>query len=284
MNLPSVSVCVPTYFGAAHIRECLLSIVNQSGIALQIIICDDQSSDGTLAIAKAVAATHPLVDWIIQPNSRRLGMVENWNACLALAEGEFIKMMGQDDLLLPGCLSSQAAILTSHPSVSVAAVRRQIINATGVKITDAPSPYPAGRTAGRDAAIRCILSGTNTVGDPVALLARAAHMRAVKGFDQQFKYTPDVSMIIKLLALGDLFFDPVPKVAYRVHKNSVGSSSQSIVVSEFLQCLEICEAVFNTNFTCNTKRYVGIKSKLLSLVRAQLYGALNRWPFVSRSG
>ena len=275
-----VTVCVPTYFGAEYIESCLVSIASQENVSLQIVVCDDQSSDGTLEIVRRVASRYPNVDWVIKSNLVRLGMVENWNACVALADGEFVKMMGQDDLLWAGCLWEQAAVLAASPSVSIVAVRRAIINSRGMTVLNVPAPFKPGLTSGRAAAIRCMLSGTNTVGDPVALLLRTSLLREAGPFDVKIRYCTDVAMIMRMLGLGDLFFDSTPRVGYRIHRNAVGKASQQIVVSDFLRCLAISEETFGLQFTKETRGLVALKSKVLSLIRVRLYDVFNQWPFM----
>lgn len=274
-----LSVCVPTYCGGAFIEESLVSIASQGFPNLQIIVCDDLSTDNTLQTVRTVSKRYPEAEWVIKENPVRLGMAKNWNACVALADGEFIKMMGQDDLLLPGCLAEQARILTEHPSVSIVASRRIIINSTGAEILRAPSPFEHGYLAGQAAAVRCILSGTNTIGDPVAMMSRTSLVRQSGCFDASFRYCPDVAMIMQLLALGDFYFDSVSRVGYRVHAAAVGNSSQDIVVVEFSRCLRLLENLLLINFTAETRLFVALKSKLLSIIRRRLYTVLNRWPF-----
>lgn len=274
-----LSVCIPTYCGGLFIEDTLVSVASQGFPGLQMIVCDDRSTDDTLQTVRAVSTRYPEVEWVIKENPERLGMTENWNACVALAGGEFIKMMGQDDILLPGCLAEQARILSEHPSVSIVVSRRVIINSTGAEILHAPSPFKHGFLAGHAAAVRCIMSGTNTIGDPVAMMSRTSLVRQSGCFDTSFRYCPDVAMIMQLLALGDFFFDSVSRVGYRVHANAVGSSSQQIVVAEFSRCLRLLEKLLQINFTAETRLFVAFKSKLLSIVRRRLYTILNRWPF-----
>ena len=87
-------------------------------------------------------------------------------------------------------------------------------------------------------------------------------------------------MIMRMLGLGDLFFDSTPRVGYRIHRNAVGKASQQIVVSDFLRCLAISEETFGLKFTKETRGLVALKSKLLSLIRVRLYDIFNQWPFM----
>ncbi len=102
-NKPFISVCVPTYNGASYLRECLDSIVAQVFTDFEVLIVDDGSSDNTLEIAQEYASKDSR--FIIYKNEKNLGLVLNWNHCVELARGEWIKFLFQDDLLTPDCLS-----------------------------------------------------------------------------------------------------------------------------------------------------------------------------------
>lgn len=102
MNIPRVSVCVPTYNGEAYLKECLESIQAQTFSDFEVIIVDDKSADETLAIAKEFARQD--ARFRIHPNPKRLGLVENWNRSLELARGEWIKFVFQDDSIERNCL------------------------------------------------------------------------------------------------------------------------------------------------------------------------------------
>ena len=71
MRSPHVSVCVPTYNGAAHLAETLASIAGQTYHDYEVVIVDDGSTDGTLALAEAYAARDARVR--VFRNAKRAG-------------------------------------------------------------------------------------------------------------------------------------------------------------------------------------------------------------------
>jgi len=99
---PRVSICIPTYNGREHLAECLASVRAQTFTGFEVLICDDESSDGTLELARQLAGDDPRFRFI--PNPRNLGLVGNWNNCLDQARGEWIKFVFQDDLIEPRCV------------------------------------------------------------------------------------------------------------------------------------------------------------------------------------
>lgn len=102
MSLPQVSVCLPTYNGADFLSECIESILSQSCGDFELLIVDDQSTDETVTLIQDYARRDPRIRVLINPQN--LGLVGNWNRCLELAQGHWIKFVFQDDLIAPTCL------------------------------------------------------------------------------------------------------------------------------------------------------------------------------------
>lgn len=103
-NHPAISVCVPTYNGEIYLRDALDSVLAQSWQDFELLIVDDCSQDSTLDIVQDYIAHDSRIR--LHRNPRNLGLVGNWNQCTALARGEWIKFLFQDDLLRSDCLES----------------------------------------------------------------------------------------------------------------------------------------------------------------------------------
>lgn len=102
-----MSVCIPTYNGARFLQAALDSASSQTFADIEILCVDDGSSDETPAIVKAHQARDPRT--VLVQNERNLGLVGNWNRCLELAKGEWIKFLFQDDTLASECVERMIA-------------------------------------------------------------------------------------------------------------------------------------------------------------------------------
>ncbi len=102
--MPSVTVCIPTYNGAVHLAACLNSVCSQTYRDLEILVVDDCSSDHTPDIVAEYQKQDSRV--CFTRNERNLGLVANWDRCIALAGGEYIKFAFQDDVLYPRCVEA----------------------------------------------------------------------------------------------------------------------------------------------------------------------------------
>jgi len=93
---PLVSIALCTYNGASFIKQQLDSITNQSYTNLEIIICDDASSDKTIKIIEDCRANDPRIKFF--RNDRNIGYNKNFEKAFTLCTGEYIAISDQDDV------------------------------------------------------------------------------------------------------------------------------------------------------------------------------------------
>lgn len=94
MQLVSIALC--TYNGEKHLVEQLDTLVNQDYKKLEIIIIDDVSTDGTLAILKTYELKYPFIS--VHQNEQNLGYIKNFEKAISLCKGDYIALADQDDI------------------------------------------------------------------------------------------------------------------------------------------------------------------------------------------
>lgn len=141
MEQPLVSVIVPMYNAQNTIRRCVESICGQSYPNLEILLLNDGSKDGTLAVCRELAAADARIRLIDKPNS---GASDTRNQGLALARGEYIQFADSDDYLLPGCTERLVSAARRHKAVLVLAPYRMMIPHGSGYDTREYSLLPAG--------------------------------------------------------------------------------------------------------------------------------------------
>ena len=99
MNQPLVSVAMTTYNGEAFLKQQLDSLLAQDYAHLEIVICDDCSTDNTWAILKDYAANHAGIR--VFRNDSQLGFNDNFLQCFARCRGDLISPCDQDDIWNP---------------------------------------------------------------------------------------------------------------------------------------------------------------------------------------
>lgn len=230
--LSGVSVCIPVYNGARYLEETLQSVVSQGNVDLEIIVGDDGSTDGSQEIAKSFASHHPDHEWVFL-SSVRLGMAGNWNTCIGAATKEYVKVIGQDDLLYEGILCSQAAVLSEKANVSLVVSGCDIISARGKKLFTRPRKRKTGIYPGSDISKDCLDQRANLVGEPVTVMARRTDLLKDGGFSSAHRYYIDLEQWLRLLAIGDCAVIAEPQCAFRIHGRAVSSSSQESDFDQF---------------------------------------------------
>ena len=95
---PLISIALATYNGEKYLREFLDSIAYQTYKNIEIIACDDQSTDNTVKILEEYSKILNLRYYL---NENRLGPVKNFEKALKLCSGRFIALADQDDIWLP---------------------------------------------------------------------------------------------------------------------------------------------------------------------------------------
>jgi glycosyltransferase involved in cell wall biosynthesis len=113
-----VSTIIPVHNRAGMLREAVASVFAQTWRPIEIIICDDGSTDDTVAAGRELAARHPdVVRYLWNPNA---GAGVAREAGRKLARGEFIQYLDSDDTLWPRKFELQVAALRDRPECGAA--------------------------------------------------------------------------------------------------------------------------------------------------------------------
>ncbi len=104
------SVLLPTRNGGAFLGDALDSVLGQAG-DFEIVVADNANSDGTDAILLARRGDSRLR---VLRSESVVTVTENWMRSLRAARGDYMLMIGDDDLLLPGFFDRMSALLDRH--------------------------------------------------------------------------------------------------------------------------------------------------------------------------
>lgn len=94
--VPRVSIGLPVFNGERYLRAALDGLLGQTYRDLELIVCDNASTDRTEAICREYAARDARL-WY-QRNPRNIGAVPNYNLTLQFARGELFKWAAHDDV------------------------------------------------------------------------------------------------------------------------------------------------------------------------------------------
>lgn len=219
----SLTIGLPTYNGAKYIRETLSSILEQSYEDFRVLVVDDRSEDATLDIVETFADSRIK----IHRNPERLGIPGNWNQCVSLAEGEFISIFHQDDLMLPGNIEKKIAFLRAKPDVGF------VHSAAEVLVEESAPRFFADWMederedvvfAGLEYFLRLLLHG-NRVCAP-SVVVRRKELQKLGGFDKGLGFACDYDMWMRLCLAGKVGFIAESLIRYRWHGNNASHDFQ----------------------------------------------------------
>jgi glycosyltransferase involved in cell wall biosynthesis len=215
---PAISVCIPTFNGDRTIEETLRSVLNQTFSDFEIVICDDSSTDKTLQIVAQF--DDPRI--IVSKFEKAPDPAANWNRAVRLCRGQYVKVMGQDDVLYPQCLEMEMRAFTEYSDIAPVFVfsNRDIILASGFKLKRSNLFRRTGfQSVGRNKALRSVLrSGRNTIGEPVAVTMRRDTFEKTRGFEGS--YVVDLAMWFDLLEYGSAVKNHQVLSAFRISRSS----------------------------------------------------------------
>ncbi len=117
--MPKVSVIIPTYNRAATLAAAISSVLNQTEKDLEVLVCDDGSTDNSREIVMALANFDNRVKWLELGYNSGLPAVPR-NLGIKQASGEWLAFLDSDDEWLPEKLSQQLIALANSSSLACA--------------------------------------------------------------------------------------------------------------------------------------------------------------------
>ena len=121
MSPPSqnrISVALCAYNGERFLAEQLASMAKQTRLPDELVVCDDRSTDRTVDIVRAFAASAPFPVRVFE-NERNLGFAANFERAIRLCEGNLIALSDQDDIWYPIRLERSEQEFTAHPEAGL---------------------------------------------------------------------------------------------------------------------------------------------------------------------
>ena len=243
-----VSLCIPTFNGSGFIRQTIQSCISQTHRNIEIIVSDDQSSDDTIPIIRSFNDDRI----VILPTQERSNPASNWNRTINAAKGQFIKILGQDDLLYSNCIEIELETLLSSYKVnpSFCFSSRSIIDDSNRELIRSRGWVPTTKICSlEEVAQKVVRTGGNPIGEPVVGLIATNAIRQTQGFTGQ--YLIDLNMWFELLKLGPAVHTNQTLMSFRIGRSSWSfrlKDSQTVEMITFIRYLKNSYPEFVTRF------------------------------------
>lgn len=148
---PRVSLITTVYNEAPFLADSVRSVLAQSERSIELIIVDDASTDGSLAIARKFAAADQCIRLI--ENARNVGLTASRRTALAAARGKYVGFVDADDFISPDAVCSALRAMEDSGADTALLSLQMYYSPTDIRPYCAPI---AGTMSGREAFIRCI--------------------------------------------------------------------------------------------------------------------------------
>jgi glycosyltransferase involved in cell wall biosynthesis len=200
-----VTVVIPTRNRRDDLRRAIASVKAQTWSDLEIVVVDDGSTDDTARILAEMATVDPTLRVIRHETSR--GGAAARNQGIEAARGRWVAFLDDDDTWLPRKLEAQLRALHAEPKAVAAACAYYYC-----------APWRPERVARvkTQATIQGMLS-SNTLGGASVCVARTETLRAIGGFDAQFRSGQDWDLWLRLFREGTIVCCDEPLARYRSH-------------------------------------------------------------------
>lgn len=126
----TTAVAIALYNGERFLYKQLESIRLQSKVPDQVVLCDDGSTDSTVAIAREYIREHGLEEkWMVVINEENLGYARNFFKAMSLCRADLVFLADQDDIWKADKVEKMTAVMEKNPQISLLSCKFEIIDA-----------------------------------------------------------------------------------------------------------------------------------------------------------
>jgi glycosyltransferase involved in cell wall biosynthesis len=208
---PLVTIAIPTLNRASWLKECVFSALSQTYRNIEVIVSDNASTDETQEVLKAIL--DPRLHVVRQKSN--VGLLPNWNACLAEARGEYFVIVSDDDRIAPQLLERSVALAKRDPQIPIVIALSDVYFSGIARTWRAHNKLKTGIWNGIDILQELltlpIFAGIST------FMFRTEALRARGGFPVDFPHAADTAVWIPLLFVGSAGFVDEPGGTIRLH-------------------------------------------------------------------
>jgi glycosyltransferase involved in cell wall biosynthesis len=212
--VPRISICIPSYNSVRFLAEAIESALAQDYPDLEVVVCDNASTDGTPELCARYSDARLRVCRF----EELVGQAANWNRCLELARGELVLLLHADDVLRRTFVSEAVHVLDANPAAAMVHCTAEHVDAEGGHLHLQRVWRQSGVYPGRDLARRLLLEGC--IVNPAGVLVRKSAYAAVGPFTDAVVWGVDWHMWTRLALHGDVAYLAEPLALYREHGQS----------------------------------------------------------------
>ena len=205
-----VSIVIPTRNRRRMLAETVACVMKQHDADWELIIVDDASTDDTSAFLAAITDTR--IRSTRHDAMRKVSAARNTG--LAMARGDHVMFLDDDDLLRPNAVQTLSASLVAHPDACAASAACRLYHEDG----DSSCVYRPAKTYSRNIWRELLFGWWSNSGQNIY---RTAVVRAIGGFDTDLHVAEDRWLWLELSKRGNVCVLPAVTMEYRQHDGQI---------------------------------------------------------------
>lgn len=213
MSKPKISVLIPAYNHGSYLRDTIESVLNQTFTDFELLISDDFSTDDTADIIRSYSDDRIIPFFF----SKNIGTVRSLNRLLDAATGEYIAVLGSDDLWIENKLKQQLEVLENNSSLAACFSYATIIDMNSKPITD-EKLFPVNifnlENAHKSSMLKTLFDTGNHLCHSSVLMRKSVHDKIGK-YNVAYRQLHDFDLWVRLLIKYEIHIIESPLVKYR---------------------------------------------------------------------
>ena len=215
--MSAVDVIVPCYRYGHFLRQCVESVLTQSGPSVRVLIIDDASPDNTSEVASELAREDCRVTF--RKHTTNKGHISTYNEGIEWVAADYMLLLSADDYLLPNAFRRATDLMDKHPEMAFTfgnAIRLDPHATRTIRSVKVSGDFRILK--GLDF-IR-ISGASNVVPSPTAV-TRTCFQKRVGGYRPELPHSGDMEMWLRLAANGSVGVINSCQAVYRRHSSNM---------------------------------------------------------------
>ena len=210
--MPKTSILMPVYNEEKYLAESIESIISQTYNDFELLILDDNSTDKSMKIIEKYSKMDSRIKFI--PNKKRIGYTNSLNILLKESKGEYVCILGSDDIFMPNRLEVAVKFHEEHPEI-------------GATYSDYYWIDEKGSTMRR---VDCIeydlkMLMMSEYINVTTMMIRKSCLEEIGGFDEELKLSQDSLMKFEIGHRFGMVRIPDALVKYRIRGGSITTAN-----------------------------------------------------------
>jgi glycosyltransferase involved in cell wall biosynthesis len=257
MNLPLVSIIIPTYNRAHIISDTLNSVLAQTYSNWECIVVDDGSTDNTEGILASFIEKDGRFQYLHRPDHRLKAASTCRNIGFEHSKGSYIQYLDSDDMISENKLQEQVAILNNTSDYSIATCRWGRFRTLGaeIKMIEHLETYQSF-----DSVELFLTALANSMGyfPPHCYLIKRKLIEKSGGWNEYLSLNDDCEFMMRLFVYVDAICFSTESIAYYRLGDTTNLSfySEEQKVIDLVNSFKMIESLFKIRFKVKTVYFI----------------------------